>query len=95
MRIGSAWTNKTKEGEKPFISVVFDEAFLELCPQLKNCNMLCSYIDPADRKSEKWPSWNVNLIAKKDDAQSNHNTTQTANNANDKNGEMSNAEIPF
>jgi len=69
MRIGSGWTRTQKETNKQFISVALDEAFLKLVPQLQGCNLVLSYIDPQERKSDKAPGWSVNLSERKPQTQ--------------------------
>lgn len=69
MKIGSAWTKQTKEDGRTFISTSLDEAFLELCPQLKGLNLTLSYIDAKDRKSDKSPGWIINLTKSKQQTQ--------------------------
>ena len=71
MRIGNAWTktSKDKDGNATgtYISTALDETFLELCPQLKGCNLSLSHIPADERKSENSPSWYVSLTKRKDD----------------------------
>ncbi len=73
MRIGGAWTRTSEKTGKTFISLLFDKEFLELCPQLKECGMMLSYVSPEDRKSEKAPGWVVNLIKNDDNYGKNKN----------------------
>lgn len=74
MRIGGGWTRTSEKNGKTFISIAFDKEFLELCPQLKECGMMLSYVSPEDRKSEKAPGWTVNLIKNDDNSNKKQNT---------------------
>lgn len=64
MKIGSGWTKTSKEGNT-FISIALDDTFLELFPQLKNCNVSLGHIKEGDRKNENSPAWTVSLSVKK------------------------------
>lgn len=63
IKAGCAWTRKNEKTNKLFIPIVFDETFLELCPQLKNCKMVLNHIEPEDRKSDKSPGWYLYLAS--------------------------------
>ena len=64
MRIGSAWTKNSNDG-KTYISVALDETFLELFPQIKDCNISLSHIPAESRSSENSPSWSLSLTKRK------------------------------
>ena len=66
MEIGKGWTKTKEQTKETYISCVFDDTFLELCPNLKNCGLILRHIAPSDRKSEKSPHWTVRLFAKQE-----------------------------
>lgn len=64
MEIGKGWTKTKEQTKETYISCVFDDTFVELCPNLKNCGLILRHI--SDRKTEKSPHWTVRLFAKKE-----------------------------
>lgn len=60
IKIGGVWNRVSKNGNR-YISIAFDKAFLELCPQLKNVSLIGYYIKESDRKNDKSPSYSLNL----------------------------------
>lgn len=79
MRIGSGWTRtKRDDAGKTFIAIALDDSFKELCPQLKNCSLILSYISPEDRRSEKAPGWALNLMKDDEDKKSQNKDVASA-----------------
>lgn len=103
MRIGSGWTRTKKDDAgKTFIAIALDDSFKELCPQLKNCSLILSYISPEDRKSEKAPGWALNLMKDDENKKTQNKDAVTAEKEIQQEGskasegsEIGDEEIPF
>lgn len=78
MEIGKGWTKTKEQTKETYISCVFDDTFLELCPSLKNCGLILRHISPDDRKTDKSPHWTVRLYAKQENKQPNTQATEEA-----------------
>lgn len=90
MRIGNGWTKTTQDGNT-FISTSLDDAFLQICPQLKGCNLTLSHIKAEERKSENSPGWNINLSIRRDRTERAAEQSADNNNA----AMITDEEIPF
>ena len=60
MQIGYAYSGTSKNG-KTYISIRFDKGVLALIPILNNIRLTLWFISKENRKSEKSPSWSLEL----------------------------------
>lgn len=67
--IGYGKTKNRQDNNQTYISGFFTDDFLSLCPQLKDFRLILNYIPEEKRKSEKSPSWSVEIYKPRENEQ--------------------------
>lgn len=67
--MGYGKTKTRQDNNETYISGFFTDEFLSLCPQLKDFRIILNFIPEEKRKSEKSPSWAIEIYKPREESE--------------------------